>query len=41
MGYDIIFLMKSTVELPSYQDVEKEMGRHLSKLNLLVDGETK
>ena len=34
-GYDIIFLMKSRTELPTYQEVEKEMGRHLAKLNLL------
>ena len=39
LGYDIIFLMKSTVELPTYQEVEKELGRHLEKLNLLNDGE--
>ena len=39
LGYDIIFLMKSTVELPTYQEVERELGRHLEKLNLLNDGE--
>lgn len=34
-GYDIIFLMKTGFDIPSYQEVEKEMGRHLSKLGLL------
>ncbi|MBP5418175.1 MAG: ribonuclease P protein component [Clostridiales bacterium] len=38
-GYDIVFLMKATVDLPTYQEVEKELGRHLSKLDLLIDGE--
>lgn len=38
-GYDIVFLMKATVDLPAYQEVEKELGRHLSKLDLLIDGE--
>ena len=38
-GYDIVFLMKTTVDLPTYQEVEKELGRHLSKLDLLIDGE--
>ena len=39
LGYDIIFLMKSREDLPTYQEVEKEMGRHLSKLGLLSSGE--
>ena len=38
-GYDIIFLMKSGDVLPTYQEVEKEMGRHLSKLGLLSSGD--
>lgn len=38
-GYDIIFLMKNGFEIPSYQEVEKEMGRHLSKLGLLDSGD--
>lgn len=38
-GYDIVFLMKATVDIPTYQEVEKELGRHLSKLDLLIDGE--
>ncbi|MBR3057703.1 MAG: ribonuclease P protein component [Clostridiales bacterium] len=39
LGYDIIFLMKSGEILPTYQEVEKEMGRHLSNLGLLKSGE--
>ena len=35
-GYDIVFLMKAAGDLPTYQEVVKEMGRHLKKLNLLV-----
>lgn len=38
-GYDIIFLMKSRGELPTYQEVKQEMGRHLSKLGLLHSGD--
>ncbi|MBP5492538.1 MAG: ribonuclease P protein component [Clostridiales bacterium] len=38
-GYDIIFLMKTGEDLPTYQQVEKEMGRHLTKLGLLHPGE--
>lgn len=38
-GYDIIFLMKTGRDLPTYQEVEQEMGRHLSKLGLLDSGE--
>ncbi len=38
-GYDIIFLMKAGEVLPTYQEVEKEMGRHLSKLGLLRSGD--
>lgn len=34
-GYDIIFLMKTGDTLPSYQEVLKEMGRHLTKLGLI------
>lgn len=38
-GYDIIFLMKNGFDIPRYQEVEKEMGRHLSKLGLLDSGD--
>lgn len=35
-GFDIIFLMKTGETLPTYQEVLKEMGRHLTKLGLVV-----
>ena len=41
VGYDVIFLLKAGCELPTYQEVEKEMGRHLSKLGLIRSEESK
>ena len=38
-GYDIIFLMKTGRDLPKYQEVKQEMGRHLAKLGLLNSGD--
>ena len=39
LGYDIIFLMRSGDVLPTFQEMEKEMGRHLRSLGLLKSGE--
>ncbi len=35
VGYDIVFTLRSSDELPSYQQIADEMGKLLKKLNLL------